>query len=96
MNLKQLIAVLTTAASFSLMTTVAPTVHAANAPSTAAATSLSGEHDMPGTITSIDHKTGVVVVHSAPSNLSVHFPPDSIKDLKKGDKITVHLGFSKS
>jgi hypothetical protein len=54
-----------------------------------------GEHDMSGPIKSINHKNGVVVVKSGPSDLKLHFPPDAIKDLKKGDTITVHLGFSK-
>jgi hypothetical protein len=57
--------------------------------------SMMGEHDMTGTIERIDHKTGVVKVAAKPHDLELHFPPDSIKDLKKGDKITVHLGFQK-
>jgi hypothetical protein len=28
-------------------------------------------------------------------DLHLHFPPDTVKDLKDGDKITVHLGFTK-
>jgi hypothetical protein len=64
---------------------------------TAAATpsTMMGEHDMTGTIERIDHKTGVVKVAAKPHDLELHFPPDSVKDLKKGDKITVHMGFQK-
>ena len=56
---------------------------------------MMGEHDMTGTISSIDHKTGVVKLESKPHDLELHFPPDAIKDLKKGDKITVHMSFKK-
>ena len=64
---------------------------------TAAATTggMMGEHDMSGTIARIDHKSGVVKLESKPHDLELHFPPDSIKDLKKGDKITVHMSFQK-
>jgi hypothetical protein len=56
---------------------------------------MMGGHDMTGTIDRIDHKTGVVKLESKPHDLELHFPPDSIKDLKKGDKITVHMSFKK-
>lgn len=56
---------------------------------------MMGEHTMTGTIKTIDHKTGQVELESKPVNLSVHFPPADLKDLKEGDKITVHLSFSK-
>src|SRR5215831_18643087 len=54
---------------------------------------MMGEHEMTGTIGQIDHKSGVVKLESKPHDLELHFPPDSIKDLKKGDKITVHMSF---
>jgi hypothetical protein len=56
---------------------------------------MMGSHDMTGKIDRIDHKTGVVKLESKPHDLELHFPPDSIKDLKKGDKITVHMSFKK-
>jgi hypothetical protein len=64
---------------------------------TAAATTggMMGEHDMTGTIARIDHQSGVVKLESKPHDLELHFPPGSIKDLKKGDKITVHMSFRK-
>jgi len=52
-------------------------------------------HTMPATVTSVDQKTGVVEVNSAGMALKVHFPPASVADLKTGDKITLHLGFTK-
>lgn len=53
-----------------------------------------GEHSMSGTISRIDHSNGKVTVKTGEGNLDVHFPPQSIANLKKGDTITVHLGFS--
>lgn len=61
----------------------------------AAPAGMMGEHDMTGTIERIDHKSGVVRVSAKPHDLELHFPPDSVKDLKKGDKITVHMSFQK-
>jgi hypothetical protein len=54
-----------------------------------------GEHSMSGTISKIDHKTGMVTVKTGAGNLDVHFPPNDIKDLKEGDTITVNLSFTK-
>ena len=52
-------------------------------------------HTMPATVSSVDTKTGVVEVNSGGMSLKVHFPPASVADLKAGDKITLHMGFSK-
>ena len=54
-----------------------------------------GRHWMSGKVDSVDHKTGWVKVKTDEGVLSVHFPPDSVKDLKEGETITVHLGFTK-
>ncbi len=56
---------------------------------------MMGKHEMSGTVESIDPKTGWLKVKTGEGTLDVHFPPDSIKDLKTGDTITVHLSFSK-
>jgi hypothetical protein len=56
---------------------------------------MSGMHDMPATVTSVDQKTGIVGVESEGMKLKVHFPTNTIADLKKGDKIKLHLGYSK-
>ncbi len=53
-----------------------------------------GEHSMPGTVTKVDHKTGIVYVTSMGMHLVVHFPPPTIKDLKARDKIVLHIGYS--
>ena len=52
-------------------------------------------HMMPATVTTADTKTGVVDVMSGGMALKVHFPPTSMASLKAGDKITLHMGFSK-
>ena len=54
-----------------------------------------GTHDMPATVTEVDHKTGMVDVESMNMKMKVHFPANTVADLKKGDKITLHLGFTK-
>lgn len=56
---------------------------------------MSGMHEMPATVTNVDHKTGVVDVESMNMKLKVHFPANTVAELKAGDKITLHLGFSK-
>lgn len=55
---------------------------------------MMGEHTMSGKITAID-KTGHVTLKTGAGNLRLHFPPDSLQGLKKGDTITVHLSFSR-
>jgi len=53
-----------------------------------------GEHSMPGKVTMVNHKTGMVHVLSMGMHLTVHFPPSTIEKLKAGDKIILHLGYS--
>lgn len=55
-----------------------------------------GRHNMPGAVESVDHKTGWVKVKTDDGPMTVHFPPDSVKDLKEGDTITVYLGYAKT
>lgn len=54
---------------------------------------MMGEHNMPGTVTHVDHKTGIVELTSLGMKLRVHFPPPTITRLKAGDKILLHLGY---
>lgn len=56
---------------------------------------MMGMHMMPATVTAADAKTGVVEVTSEGMSLKVHFPPSAMVGLKVGDKITLHMGFSK-
>lgn len=52
-------------------------------------------HQMPATVTSVDTTIGMVEVTTAGMSLRVHFPPASVADLKAGDKITLHMGYTK-
>ena len=54
-----------------------------------------GMHMMPATVTAADTTTGVVDVTTEGMALKVHFPPKAMASLKAGDKITLHMGFSK-
>ncbi len=56
---------------------------------------VEGRHWMTGKVEGVDHKTGWLKVKTDEGTLNVHFAPDSIKDLKDGDTITVHLGYTK-
>jgi hypothetical protein len=57
--------------------------------------STSGMHEMPATVISVDHNSGIVEVDSERMKLKVHFPTSTIADLKKGDKIKLQLGYSR-
>lgn len=54
-----------------------------------------GMHLMPATVNSVDQKTGLVDATAEGMALKVHFPPSALANLKAGDKITLHMGFSK-
>ncbi len=56
---------------------------------------MMGMHTMPATVASVDAKTGIVKADAAGMSLVLHFPPSSVAQLKAGDKITLHMGFSK-
>jgi hypothetical protein len=56
---------------------------------------MMGMHMMPATVTEADTKTGIVDVMTGGMALKVHFPPKAMASLKEGDKITLHMGFSK-
>ena len=56
---------------------------------------MMGMHMMPATVTAADTTTGVVDVMTEGMALKVHFPPKAMAGLKAGDKITLHMGFSK-
>lgn len=57
---------------------------------------MEGRHSMPATVTSVDKSTGLVEVTAGGMSLRVHFPPASLADLNEGDKIVLHLAFSKA
>jgi hypothetical protein len=52
---------------------------------------MTGRHSMDGKVTSIDAKKGWVHVKTQEGTMIVHFPPESLQGVKKGDTITVSL-----
>lgn len=56
---------------------------------------MMGMHDMSGTVSAVDAKTGMVDVNAGGMNLELHFPPASLANVKARDNITVHLAFTK-
>jgi hypothetical protein len=65
-------------------------------PAWAATTKVQGKHSMTGTITMIDHTSGMLTLKTPEGDLKLHFPPSSTQKLKEGDTITVHLSYSES
>jgi len=66
-----------------------------NMPGMSGMGNMMGSHMMPATVAAIDTKSGLVDVTAGGMALKLHFPPASLAALKEGDKITLHLGFSK-
>lgn len=64
----------------------------ARIPTASASSSVKGQHDMAGTVQSVD-PNGMTVVQTGLGNLTVHFP-NAAQNLKKGDKIILHLSYS--
>lgn len=56
---------------------------------------LGAQQRASGTITEIDQSIGMLTLASPNGPLKLHFPPRSVRDLKKGDKITAHYAFTK-
>ena len=56
---------------------------------------MMGMHNMPATVNAVDMKTGLVDVTAEGMALKVHFPPTALTNVKAGDSITLHLGFTK-
>jgi hypothetical protein len=50
---------------------------------------------MAATVTAIDAGTGLTDVDADGMKLRVHFPSASLAGIKVGDKITLHLSFTK-
>ena len=63
-------------------------------PAWAQTTKVQGKHSMTGTVTMIDHKTGMMTLKTAEGDLMLHFPPPTVQKLKEGETITVHLSYS--
>jgi len=57
--------------------------------------SMMGMHMMPATVATVDSKTGLIDVMAGSMALKLHFPPATLAAVRPGDKITLHLAFSK-
>jgi hypothetical protein len=64
------------------------------APVMAGTTEEEGKHSMSGTISAIDHTTGMLTLKTGAGELKLHFPPPAIQKLKEGETITVNLSYS--
>lgn len=51
-----------------------------------------GAHDMKGTVTEIDHRSGLVRLSAGALDLLLHFPPPTLVDVEPGDTLIVSLG----
>ena len=56
---------------------------------------MMGKHKMTGTVDKIDHMKGTLMLKTGLADMSLHFPPPSLKDIKNGDTITVEMSFVK-
>jgi hypothetical protein len=74
----------------------ASAVHMAHTPRTTAMVNMHGMHTIPATVTHADPKTGIVDVMADGMALKVHFPPDSMANLKSGDNIGLYMAYSQA
>jgi len=77
------------------------TVAAAQAPKSAGEMKSPGEtkamgemnrHTMDGQVTKIDPKRGRADVKTSEGSMKLHFPPEALANVKKGDSVSVELG----
>lgn len=61
---------------------------------TAAAQPADGHQSVTGTITKVKQSAGTLTVRSSNGTLKLHFPPEAVRGLKKGDAITVQYAFT--
>jgi hypothetical protein len=52
---------------------------------------MHGQHTMSGTVSTVDHQTGMVSLNTDAGELKLHFPPQALQNVKEGDTITVSL-----
>jgi hypothetical protein len=46
---------------------------------------------MDGQVTKVDAKKGWIDVKTSEGSMKLHFPPDALAEVKKGDRVTVDL-----
>ena len=65
------------------------TVASAQAPK---AGDMMGHHTMDGQVTKVDAKKGWIDVKTSEGSMKLHFPPDALANVKKGDSVSIELG----
>ncbi|HET9122711.1 MAG TPA: hypothetical protein VFN52_04320 [Acidiferrobacteraceae bacterium] len=53
-----------------------------------------GVHTMGGTVTAINHRTGMLSLKTGMGVLRLHFPPKALAHVKDGEHLVAHLGFT--
>ena len=51
------------------------------------------QHTMTGTVTNVDHTTGMLSLNMPEGELMLHFPPATLTHVQNGETLTVSLGF---
>ena len=49
-------------------------------------------HTMAGQVTKVDAKKGWIDVKTSEGSMKLHYPPEALANVKKGDAVTVELG----
>jgi hypothetical protein len=49
-------------------------------------------HSMEGEVTKVDAKKGWIDVKTSEGSMKLHYPPEALASVKKGDSVTVELG----
>lgn len=57
---------------------------------------MKGQHRMTGTVRNLNRNEGTLALLTDEGELRLHFPPQALKDVKEGDRITVQLGFTEA
>ena len=52
-----------------------------------------GRHSMDGEVTKVNAKKGWIDVKTHEGSMKLHFPPEALAEVKKGDRVTVDLAF---
>jgi hypothetical protein len=65
---------------------------AVSAQPTGAPLDMKGRHSMDGEVTKVDPKRGWIDVKTSEGSMKLHFPPEALADVKKGDRVVVDLG----
>jgi len=68
-----------------------PTMASAQASRSASGETMS-RHTMDGQVTKVDARKGWIDVKTPEGSMKLHFPPETLASVKKGDTVSVELG----